>query len=137
MNMNHALERPPAPWWKFGYVWLVIAGPAAVVLAGIATVWIALASPEMKNQTYIVADPAPLTLAKIVAALRAGEDRGPGLLPVPPALIAMAARAIGRDEEWQRLGGSLVADPTKLLEAGWRPKIETRAGLAALTRARR
>ena len=47
MNMNHALERPPAPWWKFGYVWLVIAGPAAVVLAGIATVWIALASPEI------------------------------------------------------------------------------------------
>ena len=56
-----------------------------------------------------------MTLAEIVAALRAGEGRGPGLLPVPPALIAMAARAIGRDEEWQRLGGSLVADPTKLL----------------------
>jgi UDP-glucose 4-epimerase len=103
----------------------------------IGAIQLTLASPAMKNQTYIVADPAPLTLAKIVAALRAGEDRGPGLLPVPPALIAIAARAIGRDEEWQRLGGSLVADPTKLLEAGWRPKIETRAGLAALTRARR
>jgi UDP-glucose 4-epimerase len=76
-------------------------------------------------------------LANIVTALRAGEDRGPGLLPIPPAFIAMAARAIGRDEEWQRLGGSLVADPTRLIEAGWRPGIETRAGLAALMRASR
>jgi hypothetical protein len=37
---------PPAPWWTFGYVWLVIAGPAAVVVAGIATVWLTLAFPE-------------------------------------------------------------------------------------------
>ena len=63
-----------------------------------------------------MADPQPLTLAEIVAALRAGEGRRPGLLPVPPALIALAAQAIGRGEEWQRLGGSLVADPAKLLE---------------------
>jgi nucleoside-diphosphate-sugar epimerase len=103
----------------------------------IGAIQLALASPATKNQTYIVADPAPLTLAEIVAALRAGEDRGSGLLPVPPALMAMAARAIGRGEEWQRLGGSLVADPTRLLEAGWRPGIDTRAGLAALTRASR
>jgi nucleoside-diphosphate-sugar epimerase len=103
----------------------------------IGAIQLALASPATKNQTYIVADPAPLTLAEIVAALRAGEDRGPGLLPVPPALMAMAAQAAGRGEEWQRLGGSLVADPTRLLEAGWRPGIDTRAGLAALTRASR
>ena len=34
------------PWWKFGLVWLVIAGPAAVVIAGIATVWIAMRTPD-------------------------------------------------------------------------------------------
>jgi hypothetical protein len=34
------------PWWKFGYVWLVIAGPAAVVVASIVTVWLTLAFPE-------------------------------------------------------------------------------------------
>ncbi|MBP7565936.1 MAG: FixH family protein [Burkholderiaceae bacterium] len=37
---------PAAPWWKFGYVWLVLAGPAAVIVAGIATVWIAVKSPN-------------------------------------------------------------------------------------------
>lgn len=48
--MNHAPdsnEAPTAPpWWKFGYVWLVISGPAAVALAAIATVWLTLAYPE-------------------------------------------------------------------------------------------
>jgi UDP-glucose 4-epimerase len=81
-----------------------------------------------------VADPAPLTLTEIVTALRAGEGRRPGLLPVPPVLIALASRAIGRAEEWQRLGGTLVADPIKLMQAGWKPATDTRAGLVALVR---
>jgi len=90
---------------------------------------------EARSEAYIVADPAPLTLAEIVAALRAGEGRSPGLLPVPPVLIGAALKAAGRAEEWQRVGGSLVADPGKLLGAGWKPLIGPRAALAALTRA--
>lgn len=34
------------PWWTHGHVWLLISGPAAVVVAGIATAWIALSSPD-------------------------------------------------------------------------------------------
>ncbi|CAB5658534.1 Uncharacterized protein conserved in bacteria [Comamonas aquatica] len=34
-------EVSTAPWWKFGHVWLVLAGPAIVVVAGIATLVIA------------------------------------------------------------------------------------------------
>jgi nucleoside-diphosphate-sugar epimerase len=94
----------------------------------------ALTSPAAKGETYIVADPTPLTLAEIVTALRAGEGRSPRLVPVPPALIALASRAIGRAEEWQRLGGTLVADPIKLMHAGWKPAADTRANLAALAR---
>jgi UDP-glucose 4-epimerase len=56
------------------------------------------------------------------------------LLPVPPGLIALASAALGRAEEWQRLGGTLVADPARLIQAGWKPALETRAGLAALGR---
>lgn len=38
---------PPAePWWKHGHVWLVIAGPAAVVVASFATLVIAVRSPD-------------------------------------------------------------------------------------------
>ena len=35
-------EPPCAPWWKFGHVWLLIAGPATVVVAGVITGWIAV-----------------------------------------------------------------------------------------------
>lgn len=100
----------------------------------IAAIHLVLRSQAALGETYIVADPEPLPLAEIIAALRAGEGRQPGLLPVPPALMAAACRMIGRAEEWQRLGTSLVADPAKLLQLGWHPPIETRAGLAALTR---
>lgn len=34
------------PWWKHGHVWLLISGPAAVVVAGLVTAWIAVASPD-------------------------------------------------------------------------------------------
>jgi UDP-glucose 4-epimerase len=100
----------------------------------IDAIHLALRSPAVRGETYIVADPSPLTLAEIVAALRAGAGRRPGLLPVPPMLLAAAARALGRIEDWQRLGGSQVAHPQKLLDAGWQPTIDTRSGLAALTR---
>lgn len=35
-----------APWWHYGHVWLVIAGPAIVVVAGIATLVLALRMPD-------------------------------------------------------------------------------------------
>jgi UDP-glucose 4-epimerase len=94
----------------------------------------ALEQPVAKGETYIVADPTALTLAEIIGAMRAGQGRRPGLVPVPSALIALAARAIGRADDWQRLGGNHVADPGKLLHAGWKPTIDTAAGLAALMR---
>lgn len=35
-----------APWWKFGYVWLVLSGPAIVVLASLATFYFAVTRPD-------------------------------------------------------------------------------------------
>lgn len=35
-----------APWWRHGHVWLLIAGPAVVVVAGLVTAWIAASSPD-------------------------------------------------------------------------------------------
>ncbi len=34
------------PWWRHGYVWLVIAGPAIVVVAGFVTLWLAVRQPD-------------------------------------------------------------------------------------------
>ena len=35
-----------APWWKHGHVWLVISGPAVVVVAGFITVFLAIKYPD-------------------------------------------------------------------------------------------
>jgi hypothetical protein len=34
------------PWWKYGHVWLVISGPAVVVVAGFVTLWLAVRTPD-------------------------------------------------------------------------------------------
>lgn len=41
------------PWWSYGHVWMVIAGPAAVVVAGITTAVIAVRNPDpVTDQNY-------------------------------------------------------------------------------------
>jgi len=37
---------PAAPWYRYGHVWMLIAGPAIVIVAGIATAYIAMRSPD-------------------------------------------------------------------------------------------
>jgi nucleoside-diphosphate-sugar epimerase len=100
----------------------------------IGAIHFALATPAAQGETFVVADPEPLSLAEMMSALRRGLHRQPGLLPVPPALLAATFRAMGRGDDWQRLGGSQIADPGKLIGAGWKPIVDTRAGLAALMR---
>lgn len=34
------------PWWSFGMVWLIIAGPAVVVVAGFVTLYLAISIPD-------------------------------------------------------------------------------------------
>jgi hypothetical protein len=33
-------------WWRLGHVWLLIAGPALVVVASLVTAWIAVTHPD-------------------------------------------------------------------------------------------
>jgi UDP-glucose 4-epimerase len=101
----------------------------------IAAIHLSLESPAARNETFIVADPNPLMLADVIAVLRAGEGRPPRLLPVPASLLALTMNAMGRRDEWQRLGGTLIADPGKLIGAGWKPMIETAAGLQEMAQA--
>jgi hypothetical protein len=51
---NPAAERP---WWRFGMVWLVISGPAVVVVAGLVTGWIAVRYAD----PVIMETPVPAT----------------------------------------------------------------------------
>jgi nucleoside-diphosphate-sugar epimerase len=86
------------------------------------------------RRPFIVADPEPLTIPEMIAALRAGLGRRPGLIPIPQVLLRHAMHLAGRGEAFERLAGSLVANPQALTELGWRPAVATRDALAALAR---
>jgi nucleoside-diphosphate-sugar epimerase len=100
----------------------------------VAAVDAVLAAPQPLRRPLIVADPEPLTIPEMIAAMRQGLGRRPGLIPVPPRLIEMALRTAGREEIYQRLAGKLVADPAALLHLGWAPAVSSRDALAALAR---
>jgi nucleoside-diphosphate-sugar epimerase len=99
--------------------------------AAVATV---LAAPGSLRRAFIVADPQPLTVAEMIAAMRRGLGRRANVFPLPPALLARLARMAGRDEAYARLSGSLVADPSALMQLGWAPPVATPDGLARLMR---
>lgn len=46
MTQETSPAHDPRPWWKFGFVWMVIGGPAVVVVAGVVTFWIAATHPD-------------------------------------------------------------------------------------------
>lgn len=46
MKTETASDRPALPWWRIGMVWLVLAGPVAVIAAGVATAVIAVRSAD-------------------------------------------------------------------------------------------
>jgi nucleoside-diphosphate-sugar epimerase len=101
------------------------------LVAAIDTV---LAAPGPLRRPLIVADREALTIPEMIAAVRRGLGRRPGLIPVPPAALKAALRAAGRMEVYDRLAGSLVADPAALLRLDWKPPVATADALAALAR---
>jgi UDP-glucose 4-epimerase len=93
-----------------------------------------LRAPAPLRRPLIVADPEPLTLPEMIASLRHGLGRRPGLVALPVPLLRAALRAAGRSAIYDRLTGSLVADPSALARLGWSPRVQTRDALAALMR---
>jgi len=94
-----------------------------------------LAAPGPLRRAFIVADRQALTVAEMVAAMRDGLGRRPNVFALSPVLLEVALRVAGREEIFQRLSGSLVADASALMSLGWAPAMESRAGLAGLMRA--
>jgi nucleoside-diphosphate-sugar epimerase len=99
------------------------------LLAAIETV---LATPETLRRPFIVADPQAVTVAEMIAAMRHGLGRWPNVFWLPATLLALSFRVAGRDDMYERLSGSLVADPSALMRLGWMPPLTTVVGLGKL-----
>jgi UDP-glucose 4-epimerase len=98
----------------------------------VAAIDAVLSAPGWLRRPLIVSDPEALTIPAMVAALRRGLGRRPSLIPVPVAVLRTALHAAGRGDIYERLSGSLVAEPARLRELGWSPPVTTPEGLASL-----
>lgn len=74
---------PSLPWWKYGHVWLVIAGPAVVVVAALVTAWIAISHPDpvLAEDYYQRGVEINRTLAKNKAMVPAVQGRNHAATP--------------------------------------------------------
>ena len=76
-----------APWWSFAHVWMVIAGPAVVVVASFITLYLAISSPN----TVLEAEPSPQSQqgtqghANMAPAMLARNHAATGVVPVKPS----------------------------------------------------
>ncbi len=44
--MQENTFKSSGPWWKYGHVWMVVGGPAVVVVACFVTVYLAVTRPD-------------------------------------------------------------------------------------------
>jgi len=89
--MNNDILHSSPSWWKFGHVWLVIAGPVVVVIASFVTLFIALGMPDPVvaqdyyrqgidiNKTLTAPD------ASLAPALQARNHAATGTAPAVPS----------------------------------------------------
>ena len=101
----------------------------------LAAIEAVLAAPGTLRRPFIAADPQALTVAEMIAAMRHGLGRRPNVFPFPATLLELLLCTTGREDIYERLSGSLVADPSALMSIGWTPPLATVAGLAGLMQA--
>jgi nucleoside-diphosphate-sugar epimerase len=84
------------------------------------------------KRAFIAADVEALTIGEMIAAMRHGLGRPANLFPVPAPIVQLLLRSVGKPEMYQRISGSLVADPSALIGLGWVPRLTTVDGLSRL-----
>lgn len=94
MSQNPKTETQKAsPWWKFGHVWLIIAGPLIVVIAGFVTLYLAVRSPDpvitpdyyRKGLELSQQAPASAAAGSLAPAVQARNHAATGVPPPPKA----------------------------------------------------
>jgi hypothetical protein len=76
-------DRASRPWWRHGHVWLLIAGPAIVVVAGVATAVIAATGADslVAQDYYKRGIEINQQLARERALMPAGQARNHAATP--------------------------------------------------------
>jgi UDP-glucose 4-epimerase len=101
----------------------------------IAAIELLIQRDDIRNEVFLIADAAPVSLPEIIASLRHGMGRPANLFAIPPPLVLGLVRMCRLSETWEKLAGSLVVSVDKLSAIGYSPVIATSQGLAAMARA--
>lgn len=84
-NLNASSVKP---WWSFGMVWMIIAGPAVVVVAAFVTLYLAITIPnpvlptEALNPRHAMENQGKLEAA-MAPAMQARNHASTGVVPEP------------------------------------------------------
>ena len=91
--------------------------------------------PAAANQIFLVSDDEDLSTAGLLERMALALGRPSKLIAVPPTLIVLLARLVGRTHIAQRLCGSLQVDIQKTKDLlGWAPPVSVDEGLRQTAR---
>ncbi|MCY7304916.1 MAG: FixH family protein [Rhodoferax sp.] len=88
--MEIPTPRATPPWWTFGHVWLVIAGPLLVVIASFITLYLAITRPDpVLSQDYYrkeveINKSSGQSAASLAPAVQMRNHAATGEVPAPP-----------------------------------------------------
>lgn len=86
--------------------------------------------PAAANQTFLVSDDEDLSTTELLERMTLALGRHPKLIAVPPGLIILGAKLLGRADLSQRLCGSLQVDIKKTKDLlDWTPHVTVEEGL--------
>jgi hypothetical protein len=86
-TFSHSDKMNAKPWWSFGMVWMIIAGPALVVVAAFVTLYLAITIPdpvlptEVLNPRSAIQNQSQLDAA-MAPAMQARNHATTGQVPV-------------------------------------------------------
>lgn len=87
--------------------------------------------PAAVGKTFLVSDNDDVSTSELVRRMARALGRPARLFRFPPELLRAGARLTGKQEEADRLLGSLVVDSSKIRhELGWKPPYTMEQGLA-------
>jgi nucleoside-diphosphate-sugar epimerase len=89
-----------------------------------------LSHPGAANESFMVSDGRDLSTPELVRRMARALGCRPRLLPVPPALMRLAGRLLGKGDAVERLLGSLTVDIGKNRELlDWTPPVSVEDGM--------
>lgn len=91
---------------------------------------VCLDHPHAAGKTCLVSDGQDVSTPELVKKIAQSLERPPRLLSVPPELMRIVGRLVGRGQEVERLLGSLaIEDGILRKDLGWVPPFTMQAGL--------